>query len=903
MGALRRGVRLGPYEVAAAIDTGGMGEVYRATDTRLHRTVAIKALPEPIARDTAELRRLDREAEVISRLNHPHICRLYDVVEHLGSHFLVMEYLDGETLADRLLRGPVPADECLDIAVQIAEAVHHAHTHGVVHGDLKPANIMLTESGVKLLDFGIATSTATLAPDLRLAETVRIGSPLSVTGSLPYLAPEQLRGGNADVRTDIYSFGVVIYEAVAGRPPYRADSQAGLIAAVLSETPARLTVGNPALHDIDHVVRKCLAKEPAQRWQSAGDVADELRWMRECRVLPVVPLAAGTRPRAHRWLGGGVAAALSLAAVAGVMNRPTATVSVPRPVQFVIDLDRGMTWSALLDPMALSPDGRFLAFVAAARGGPNVLWIRSFDSLQARPVEQTEGAQGPFWSPDSRDVAFFADGFLKVVSVGRDVPRIVCRTPAGYSGAWSPEGVIVFAPGANSGLVRVAASGGLPEPLTILDTEHQDTGHNWPQFLPDGRSFIYLVRSPDVERAGVYAGRLDERGGRLLFHSDSQAVYAPPDHLFSTREGKIVVRRFDPVTPRVIGGPLPLDLQIANNRMNAFHGRSALTVTDDKLVYRAAALSELVWFDRDGREFGRVGTRGAYENVDISPNDQLAAVGQFASSGVATVSVVTLAGGVWQDVTTPTSPGARPIWSPDAERLVLVAHRKSRSRLYESSSGNTATERVRLDLPFTPALGPTDWPTPMLALFERSGEGTRKDIWALPLDGSQEPFPVVQTTGDDMGARLSPDGHWVAYTSNDSGTYQVFLQPFPSGNRLRVSPDGGIEPKWSRHGRELLYIDPSGVLMSVTVPPAPSRTLGRPRRLFTTPLRGTLEFASGGNQYDVTADGSRLLLAVPLDGVTRLHAMMHWRSGLKADPAEDTKSLPGTTFSRLLTPP
>src|SRR5262245_52628560 len=645
--ALTAGSRLGAYEIVAPIGAVGMGEVDRARDTRLDRVVAIKVLPPDLAGDPQFQERFDREARTISQLDHPHICAIYDVGQQDGISYLVMQYLEGETLADRLAKGPLPIDEALKTAIEIAAALDTAHSGGIVHRDLKPGNIFLTRTGAKLLDFGLAKAARPAVGGLggsrtpSLAATAMPTTPPALTaqgtilGTVQYMAPEQLEGIDADARTDIFAFGTVVYEMIAGRKAFAGPTQVSVIGAILKDEPSSLSAIQQATPSaLDWVVRKCLAKNPAARWQSARDIVSQLEWIAQTGAQSGPTAATRTRTKTSRWREGMAWAAAGLAtivAIALAWLQVGRSVPLPGAVRFQFPPPPDTEFASTLNnfaSQAVSPDGRRLAFVVTA-AGHDALAIRTLDTLQIQVFVGTEGAYAPFWSPDGQFVAFFAQGKLKKVDVSGGPPIAVSDVrnagTASVSGAWSPTGTIVFSPGGSSALMRVPASGGTPVPATILEKEQW---HRLPSFLPDGKHFLFVAGPPGV----LYVGGLDSNDRTMLFPSDSKAMYADGYLLFN-RQNTLLAQRFDPSALTTMGASFPIAENVSMVLQNS---ASSFSAAANVLTYRTGATSvsaQLAWFDRSGRRLKDLGEPGDFRGVDVSPDGKRIATHQHADPG------------------------------------------------------------------------------------------------------------------------------------------------------------------------------------------------------------------------------------------------------------------------------
>ncbi|HLN58315.1 MAG TPA: protein kinase, partial [Thermoanaerobaculia bacterium] len=560
---LAAGSRLGPYEIQAAIGAGGMGEVYRARDTRLERTVAVKVLPEHLTSNEDLRQRFEREAKTISQLSHPHICALYDVGREGDRDFLVMEYLEGETLAARLDKGALPSEQLLRYGIEIADALDKAHRQGIVHRDLKPGNVMLTKTGVKLLDFGLAKFQAgarekAISEVSRLATQAQASQPLTergtVLGTFQYMAPEQLEGGEADSRSDIFAFGAVLYEMATGRKAFSGKSQASLIGSILRDDPASVNEIAPMTPPaLNRVIKTCLAKDPEDRFQTAHDAKLQLQWIAEGGSQAGLPAPVAARRKSRERLAWGVAAAAIVAAVlfgAGYVRRAPPKAS---PIRFEIPTPEGVT---LIDAPKISPDGKLLAFNASDSSGRSRIWVRPLSALTAQPLAGTEGAARPFWSPDSRFLGFFADGKLKKIEVSGGPPQKICDYPTGADGSWSPAGIILFDGRAADPIQRVSAEGGTPAVVVKADASRKETAVGWPEFLPDGRHFLYMAQGQKTEDHTYRIGSLDSTESRALASAQSLVTYAPPGHLLFVRESTLVAQPFDAKAMKTTGEPV-----------------------------------------------------------------------------------------------------------------------------------------------------------------------------------------------------------------------------------------------------------------------------------------------------------------------------------------------------------
>jgi eukaryotic-like serine/threonine-protein kinase len=909
--SLSAGARLGPYEILALIGSGGMGEVYRARDTRLDRTVAIKVLSPRVASDPDLRQRFEREARAISALDHPHICALFDVGEENGVSFLVMQYLEGQTLAVRLGRGPLPFDELLTIAIQTVEAMDKAHRAGIVHRDIKPANIMLTRAGAKLLDFGLArhgvAGTSARGGVTTLPTQEGLTGIGSILGTLQYMAPEQLEGKAVDARTDIFAFGALVYEMATGNKAFPGDSQASLIAAVISSEPPPITTSQPPIPPaLDRIVKACLAKDPDERWQSATDLGRELRWLAESTVGPHAPatsVGGQTKAARHSWIAWSVAAAC-LVALSAMAYRQR-DVKDQGAMRFVLTIPDGWNLASpgsltigAPPPLAVSPDGQQVAFVAQNADGKAFLWIRSLDSLASHALAGTDDASSPFWSPDSRFVGFFADAKLKKIDVSGGPPVALCDAALNVrGGAWGRDGVIIFAPGASiatrlsSGLQRVSASGGTPSAATEL-FENEDS-HVDPIFLPDGRHFLYRVLKPGETGAGpVFVASLDSSKRTLLGTITSMNVAFTQGYLLFLRDTTLMAQRFDSRRFSLTGEPTPVAEHV---QTFGFPPLGVFSASDTTLVYRtaaAAAESQLTWFDRAGQAIGVLGDRGRYGDLEMSPDGTRAAISVLDPGlGTRDLWLFDIARGVRTRLTSDRAEENTPIWSPDGSRIVFDSSRQGPLELYEKGSNGLGAERVVL-LDRRNKF-PSSWSPDgrFIMYMVDEGEPSGWGLWVLPLFGDRKPFPFLQTPANEVQGQFSPDGRRVIYASNDSGRYEVYVTTFPGpGTARQLSFGGGAWPRWRHDGQEIFYLAPDGKLMASSVSAHESTfDASSARPLFDAHPR-VVRWS-----YAVSQDGQRFLVNTLVEATTQasppysvslvdsapLTLVVNWQRGLK----------------------
>lgn len=892
--AISPNTRLGRYEIRSQLGAGGMGEVYLARDPKLNRDVAIKVLPAGFSSDSERLRRFEQEAQAAGALNHPNILSIYDVNTHEGSPYVVSELLDGETLRQHLNGAALPVRKAIDYALQIAHGLAAAQEHGIVHRDLKPENLFVTKDGrVKILDFGIAKlieprDGSEVRTDLPTRK--RNTDPGTVVGTVGYMSPEQVRGQRVDHRSDIFSLGVVLYEMLSGKRAFRGDSAIETLNAILKEDPPELSESNSQINPtLERVVMHCLEKSPEQRFQSARDVAFALQSLSglsssrtTTAALPLTPGRPKNRERLA-WIVAGVCLLGLLAALPFAIAHLRRAPVDERVLKVSVMPPGKATMSGAVPALALSPDGRRLAFVASSEGR-DLLWVRSLDSLSAQALPGTEGASFPFWSPDSRFIGFFAGGKIKKVDASGGPPQTLCEaaTAASRGGTWNRDGAIVFATGASGTLYLVSATGGEPSQLTELDQSRFEISHRWPFFLPDGRHFLYFVRSSQAESGGIYVGSLDSKETKRLLPTSLSAVYSPPGFLLFLRNEALMAQRFDPDKLQLTGEPFSVAENVA---YNLGLGRGAFSVSENGvLAYRTGSgqINQPLWFDRGGKQIGSLGAAGLYFTLGLSPDERRAAVDiTDDKTGTADIWLFDLSRGIPSRFTTDPAPDTNPLWSPDGSRIVFAASRGGVSNvLYQKSASGVGNEEVLLKSGETKI--PEDWSSDgQVILYQTSNPKTKRDLWVLPMSGDREPFPFLQTEFNEWQAQLSSDGKWIAYTSDESGAPEVYVQTFPaSGGRWRVSTGGGSQPRWRRDGKELFYIAPDRKLMAVDVMPGATFEASVPKALFDTRILSLTEFR---NHYAVTADGQRFLINSRIEetNVTPISVVVNWTADLK----------------------
>ena len=892
-----------------------MGEVYRATDTRLDRTVAVKVLKPHGAESAKGVQRFQREARAISKVNHPHICGLYDIGEQDDVPFIVMEYLDGETLAHRLLRGPLPVDQVLRLGIQIADALDHAHRQGIVHRDLKPANIMVTRAGAKLLDFGIAAlrSSATAfdadSPSARAGHET-LTEEGTILGTLQYMAPEQLEARPIDARADIFAFGAIVYEMTTARQAFAGASRASVIAAVLEREPELLLARRPQAEraidrstdlrsampwPLDQIVSRCLAKNPDERFQTASDLRQALQWVAERGLeAPVSPhvAPAGWRARRAVWIGAAIVVAMA-AVFAGVkLARDGTSSAFPtgQQVRFALSPPRDAAFSPSSASFAISPDGRTLAFTASNDRSVLELYVQTLDSLEARKLPGGASAGQLFWSSDSRFIAFAETSAafrLKVLDLNGQARSAAQRT-IDQVGTWHSAGGILAKVGDT--IHSMSVEGGATTPVTSLNRSRGETRHLFPSFLPDGRHFVYVAASTDPEHDGrAYLMETGTTNPVPLFASDSQVVYAAPGYLLYMLGTTLFARPFDAGTLRVTGEPLLVADQLERN---AASRRGAFTVSQTGvLVYRRRSESQLVWFHRDGRKLQTLGAPALYGNPALSPDDTRVAVSQFdLKTGTWDIWLIEIATARMSRFTQHEAMDDSPVWSSDGSRIAFKSDRDGPIDFFWKSA-NSAGPDALLHKP--PAVGHDHartlyaWLNDDTLLYGTYDRGTRQDLWRASSRSSDPASPVVATPSAEAYGAVTRDRGWLAYASDESGRSEVYATPYPSAEtRWPISTAGGTEPAWRADGGELFYLAPRGQLMSVAVKTGASPGFEAPKALFETDLLPAPNPAYTRNQYAVTADGQRFLVLRPAEkgSVGQVTVVVDWTKTVKGRP-------------------
>jgi len=873
---LAAGTKLGPYEIVGPLGAGGMGEVYRARDTRLERTVAVKILPAHLSSNSEAKQRFEREARAISSLNHPNICTLYDVGHQDGIDYLVMEFLEGETLADRLTKGPLLLDQVLKYGVEICEGLEKAHKTGVIHRDLKPSNVMLTKTGAKLMDFGLAKAASASAPPTS-SLTVTISSPSAdrpltargtIVGTFQYMSPEQVEGHDADARSDIFALGAVLYEMATGKRAFTGKTQASIVAAILASEPPPISTAQPMSPPaLDRVVKVCLAKDPDERFQSVHDVRLQLKWIAEGGSQTGVPAPVAARRKNRERAVAAAALVFALAAVIlGVAYFRRPVNDAPSLRSSILPPDNtSFVGGVAASGYAFSPDGTRLAFSVQSVEGKSGLWMRSLNSLTAQEMAGTENGTLPFWSPDGQWVGFFADGKLKRTPAAGGSVQVICDAPMGRGGTWSARGVIVFAPTIGGPLFRVSENGGVPTAVTQLEPSTGETTNRWPDFLPDGVHFLYLGRqtsSASTRPSAVYVGSLDSLSHKKILDVLSEAQYAAPGYLVFGRNTTLFAQRFDASSLSLAGEEEPIagDVSVQINML-----RTGFAVSQTgQLVYSSSGSAsdiELIVTDRSGKQLSTLETAGNYLYLRLSPDGQkLAAAETDLLNGGSTIWIFDLRSNVRSRFTFSNGMNTTPAWSPDGSQVEFASSRSGAFNVYVKPVTGVAEEKQVHAAPEDER--PQSWSPDGRFLILDSRPQSRQnspEIAVLPLMGNGKPFSYLNASYANSGGQLSPDGRWLAYVSNESGRAEVYVTAFPQAKgKWQVSSVGATTPRWRRDGRELFFCRTDGLLMAAEVAAGKdSFMVGsiKPlseRRVFQTFYSAT---------YDVFPDGQRFIMA------------------------------------------
>jgi serine/threonine protein kinase len=880
--SLPSGTKLGPYEIQSPLGAGGMGEVYRARDVRLARDVAIKILPAHLSSNSDAKRRFELEAKAISGLNHPNICTLYDVGHQDGLDFIVMEYLAGETLETRLVKGPLSLEQALDYGSQIAHGLDKAHRNGIIHRDLKPANIMLTRSGAKLLDFGLAkvdTQTAVHTDLTAATAALSMTHQGVIVGTLRYMSPEQVQGKNLDARSDIFSLGAVVYEMVTGRKAFDGKSQLSAASSILEKEPESIFAIAPLTPaSVDHVIRRCIAKDPDERWQTARDLASELEWLRGAQSASSAQPQTSGKGLRLLWALCGLTAVL----LAGGLLWHSRSGS-PQTSYFLATLP------FTVHDTAIAPNGHTVAAVGFSESErTNFVWLYEIGGKEEKKLAETEGASFPFWSPDGKALGFFAEGKLKKLEIAGGSVQVICDAPAGRGGTWNKGGVIVFSPSGQlgGGLYRVPVAGGAASRITVPDASRAETSHRWPMFLPDGKHFLYLAAnvSGQTDPDAIFIGKLDSNEKKFVTKATGNASYAVPGYLLFCREKTLYRQKFDADKLEPSGEAVPL-LTDVSYVPRILHNAFAVSDTGALVAQRGSevSLSRLVWRDRKGNEIGTVGTPNVYANVALAPDGKAAALDKTDEQNQNTdVWTYDLQREGAKRLTFDQAMDADPVWSPDGKKILFASSRGGLFQLYtKSADGGEDEKLLPLDASDRGDKYPTAWSSDgKYILYERTTQSTA--LWTAEMP-ELKTSRLLQGPGTTKNGQFSPDGRWLAYTSNESGKWEIYITSFPElRGKWQVSNTGGTQPRWRGDGKELFYLASDGKMTAVQLTAGEHFDSGPPIPLFQASAR---EQIAGSElvTYDVAKDGQRFLINTQMEkeGALPMTVILNWNANLE----------------------
>jgi Tol biopolymer transport system component len=892
--ALVAGTKLGRYEIRSKLGAGGMGEVYQGRDTQLGRDVAVKVLPTTVSTDADRLRRFEQEACAASALNHPNILIVHDIGAHDGTTYVVSELLEGETLRKRIGGTALGQRRAVEYALQIANGLAAAHEKGIIHRDLKPDNIFVTNDGrVKILDFGLAKLTQLDGNQVQTdVPTRRVDTdPGVVMGTVGYMSPEQLKGRPVDQRSDIFSFGAILYEMLSGRRAFHGESAAETMSAILKEDPPEVSDTNKSVSPaLERLVSHCLEKNPEARFHSSRDVAFALEALSGSAAVANETTAQSFVPAAFRvsqWLPWTLAAVGLL--LAGItiawtyFHRQRTDAGPIEAMRFII----AMPEKALIIGLpSISPDGRYVVFRLNTDDGKQLLWMRALGSFEAHPLLGTDGASQQFWSPNSRSVGFFANGKLKRIDVSGGSAQTICDAPSNYSGAWSRDGTIIFSRGVASGLYRVPAAGGMPTQLTEVDSARNEIEHIWPYFLPDGRHFLFLVRNAQPENSGIYVGTLDSKEITRLLQAHSSVAYAPPGYVLFVRESTLMAQGFDADTLELKGDAFPVAEQTLRNPII---GRAMFSVSENGvLVLRAGGFvnNQLIWFDRSGKQLGALTPPGSYNAPALSHDEKKIAVSRVdrQTDTAADIWLIDLERGSQIRLTTDAASDTFPSWSPNGDRITFISTRNGATSIYQKPSNGVSPEEplvTSAELKYAPQWSPDG----QSIIYSQLNPKTNVDLYLLSLSGEKKSTSLLQTNFIEGQPRFSPNGRWIAYISNETGQFEVYVERFPAtGAKLAISIGGGSQPQWRADGRELYYYAPDRKLMAVEVNgDGPTFKVGEARPLFEIRVNAIDQSFPGNGYYTPTRDGKRFLVSSVPEAPERqqINMIVNWMADLK----------------------
>jgi eukaryotic-like serine/threonine-protein kinase len=862
---LAAGTKLGPYEIVSPLGAGGMGEVYRARDSKLGREVALKVISEQFADDAERMARFEREAKVLASLNHPNIAHIYGLEDSAGVRALVMELVEGQTLAERIARGPIPLEETLSIAKQIAEALEYAHERGIVHRDLKPANVKITpDAAVKVLDFGLAKAIEENSgvEEIGNSPTLSMGATRAgvILGTAAYMSPEQAKGKSADRRADIWSFGVVLYEMLSGKQMYGGETAPETLAHVITKEPSWENLPSTTPTAIRNLLERCLTKDPKARLQAIGEARIIIeRYLANpgASTSSIERISSEEDSGSRRVLPWGIAAlavAIALIVAWAPWRQSSEGIRAMR-LAFVVPPNLAFN-DAQSDSAVISPDGQKIAFSATSSDGKWQLWVRALDSSDAKLLPGTDDPLEPFWSPDSKSIAFGSQGKLKRVDLVGGSAQVLCDAARMTGGAWSTKGVILFGSDYGSVLYQVPATGGEPKAVTVVDAAHGDFGHTSPSFLPDANHFLFRI-SMTTSPQGVWVGSLNSPEVKQVLTDNTSAVYTSQGYLIFVRNFALMAQAFDAGSLQLKGEATPIIPQGVTDARGP--GRYSAS-ENGILVWQSNWRREyqLLWFDRDGKQVGAVGppmevTSG--QEPHLSPDGKRLVIKRDSN-----IWVIDLARDTGIRLTSTFS--QLPLWTPDGSHIIFQSSANEigkRGIVQKAANGVGELELLLNGVNFPAEISPDG----RFILFDHRGVRTQLDVWALPLFGDRKEFPLLNSAFDEREPQLSPDGRWLAYCSDESGSYEIYVRPFSADGKVgddkrRVSANGGFQPKWRAGGQELFYVASDGQMMSVPVKMSGAEIeFGAPKALFKTRLFGQQSIL---HEFDVTPDGQRFIV-------------------------------------------